>query len=129
LTVASEWPLYKWLFFGFAGRITRAPYFLAFILLSVVQAYPLYRTMLLVPETPAANAWSVIFLGVLIASLVSFFALTVKRLHDLGRAGIESLAIIIPIVSIVAFVYLCMAPGSDAPNAHGRIRNAPPDAA
>lgn len=122
----TEWPLYKWLFFGFEGRVSRAPYFLAFMLLSVIQAYPLYRLMLLPPDVPAAGSWSIMVIAVLLASLVSFFALTVKRLHDLGRAGIESLVIVIPIISIVAFVYLCVVPGTDEANTYGRVRNAPP---
>lgn len=125
MIVLQGLPLYQWLFFRFDGRISRAPYLLAFLLLSVLQGFPFYRFMLVPPESAEAGVWSIIFLFFVIVSLVGMFALTAKRLHDLGRNGLESLIIVIPVLSIIAFVYLCLAPGNVGLNRYGRETNAP----
>ena len=40
---------------------------------------------------------------------------SVKRLHDIGRPGIIALSLFIPVVSIVAFIALCLFPGNPGP--------------
>lgn len=121
----SEWQLFRWFFFQFGGRISRVPYFLGFMLLSIVQAFPFYRFMLVDPASPAGSAWSLMFLFVFFPSVFTLFALTAKRLHDFGRNGIEAIVVALPVISVIAFVYYCLRPGDDGPNAYGRAVNYP----
>ena len=114
-----------WLFFKFQGRVSRAAYFLAGLLLAIAQAFMLYRFTLVPEESQEAQMWAVAFWVMVIASLWSNVALGVKRLHDLGKPGIMAVALFIPIVSIVAFVWLCLYPGDPAPNQFGRRANDP----
>lgn len=114
---------YLWLFLRADGRIGRAVYFLANILIGLVQAFPLYR-ILTVPEgSPEAATWGSIFMVVAFATLWPYVALGIKRLHDLGRPGILAVGLFIPIVMIVAFIALCVMPGNEGPNKYGRNRD------
>jgi len=121
----AETSHYFWLFFKFSGRASRAAYFLAAMLLAVVQAFPLYRFTLVPENSAAAQGWALIFGVALLASLWSNMALVVKRLHDLGRPGIIALSLFVPVVSIVAFLALCLMPGQAGPNQYGARTNAP----
>jgi uncharacterized membrane protein YhaH (DUF805 family) len=69
--------------------------------------------------------WSFIFFIAFIASLWSNIALAVKRLHDLDKPGIAALILFVPVVSIVAFLLLCLFPGQPGPNRYGRRTNEP----
>jgi len=114
-----------WLFFKISGRVSRAAYFLGGLLVAIIQAFPLYR-FTLVPEGSAeSNMWSFIFFIAFIASLWSNIALAVKRLHDLDKPGIAALILFVPVVSIVAFLVLCLFPGQPGPNRYGRRTNEP----
>ena len=114
-----------WLFFKTSGRVSRAAYFLGGSLVAIIQAFPLYR-FTLVPEGSAeSNMWSFIFFVAFIASLWSNIALAVKRLHDLDKPGIAALILFVPVVSIVAFLVLCLFPGQPGPNRYGRRTNEP----
>ncbi|QKC66769.1 DUF805 domain-containing protein [Mesorhizobium loti] len=114
-----------WLFFKISGRVSRAAYFLGGLLVAIIQAFPLYR-FTLVPEGSAeSNMWSFIFFIAFIASLWSNIALAVKRLHDLDKPGIAALILFVPVVSIVAFLLLCLFPGQPGPNRYGRRTNEP----
>jgi uncharacterized membrane protein YhaH (DUF805 family) len=114
-----------WLFFSFSGRVGRAAYFLAGLLLAIVQAFFLYR-MLLAQEAGLTDTfWANGFMATFFLSLWSNVALGVKRLHDIGRPGIIAVALFIPIVSIAAFIALCLMPGNPGPNRYGRHPNSP----
>jgi uncharacterized membrane protein YhaH (DUF805 family) len=124
---------YVWLFFRLSGRIGRAAYALAFLLTIVAMAFPLYQFMRLTgedatavsAESTAARLWALIFCAAAIASVWSLVALSVKRLHDLDQPGIVSLVLFIPVVSIIAFVALCIMPGNPGPNPYGQSSDAP----
>jgi uncharacterized membrane protein YhaH (DUF805 family) len=114
-----------WLFFKTSGRVSRAAYFLGGLLVAIIQAFPLYR-FTLVPEGSAESSmWSFVFFIAFIASLWSNIALAVKRLHDLNKPGIAALILFVPVVSIVAFLVLCLFPGQPGPNRYGRHTNEP----
>jgi uncharacterized membrane protein YhaH (DUF805 family) len=114
---------YIWLFFRFDGRIGRAAYFLANMLIGLIQVYPLYR-ILLVPEGSAeAAGWGLILLLAALLTIWPYLALATKRLHDIGRPGILAIGLVIPLVNVVAFFALCLLPGEDRPNAYGRARD------
>jgi uncharacterized membrane protein YhaH (DUF805 family) len=114
-----------WLFFRFSGRVNRAAYFLAGLLLAVVQAFLLYRLMLVGEDSPSGQGWAVAFWIVMIAAIWSNIALSVKRLHDIGKPGPIALALFIPVISIIAFIALCLIPGNPGPNQYGERTNAP----
>ena len=70
-----------WLFFRFSGRVNRAAYFLAGLLLAVVQAFLLYRFMLVAEDSPAGQGWAVAFWIVMIVAIVSPVAGTTRDAH------------------------------------------------
>jgi uncharacterized membrane protein YhaH (DUF805 family) len=114
-----------WLFFRFSGRVNRAAYFLAGLLLAIVQAFLLYRFTLVPEGTSESQGWAAAFFVVMLVSLWSNVALSVKRLHDIGRPGIIAAALFIPVISIIAFIALCLVPGNPGPNQYGDQPNAP----
>lgn len=127
-----------WLFFRFKGRVNRAAYSLSFLFMLMVVSFPLYQYMRVMPDidvadmaemadvplSAAAQLWSTVFLFVLIAFLWGHIATSIKRLHDIGKPGIMVLSLFIPVVSIVAFVALCIWPGDAGPNRYGQRSNA-----
>ena len=113
-----------WLFFCFRGRVSRAAYFLAGLFLAIVQAFLLYRFTLAPQDSAESQVWALAFWLAMLASLWSNVALGVKRLHDFGKPGIIAAALFIPVISIVAFVALCLFPGDPGPNRYGDRPNA-----
>lgn len=114
-----------WLFFKFSGRVSRAAYFLSGLLLAIIQAFLLYRFTLVPEESTAGQMWAVAFWIVVIVSVWSSVALGVKRLHDIGRPGILAAALFVPVISIVAFIALCLIPGETGANRYGERSNSP----
>ncbi len=114
-----------WLFFRFTGRVSRAAYFLAGLLLAVVQGFLLYRFTLVPEESTAGQGWAAAFWLVMLLAIWSNVALSVKRLHDMGRPGFIAIALFIPVISIIAFIALCLFPGNPGPNQYGQRPNAP----
>jgi uncharacterized membrane protein YhaH (DUF805 family) len=66
-----------------------------------------------------------IFYTAFVATLWPNVVLTIKRLHDLDKPGILAIVLFVPIVSIVAFLVLCLFPGRPGPNRYGGRTNAP----
>ncbi|AZO26589.1 DUF805 domain-containing protein [Mesorhizobium sp. M1B.F.Ca.ET.045.04.1.1] len=116
-----------WLFFKTSGRVSRAAYFLGGLLVALVQAFPLYRFTLVPDGSAESNMWSFVFFLTFLASLWSNIVLAVKRLHDFDKPGIAALVLFVPVVSIVAFLVLCLFPGQAGPNRYGSRTNAPAD--
>lgn len=114
-----------WLFFRMRGRIGRQVFLLATLLVSCAVAFPYYRYMIAPPGSPSAEGWAAVFAVVFVAVVWASFALGVKRLHDLGRPGIAAVALLLPFVSILAFVALCVIPGTPGPNDYGEHPDAP----
>jgi uncharacterized membrane protein YhaH (DUF805 family) len=114
-----------WLFFRTSGRVSRAAYFLGGLLVAVLQAFPLYRFTLVPEGTTESEMWAMLFMIAFLASLWSNVALAVKRLHDLGKPGLMALVLFVPVISIVAFLVLCLFPGNPAPNQYGARTNEP----
>ncbi|PWJ80889.1 uncharacterized membrane protein YhaH (DUF805 family) [Pseudaminobacter salicylatoxidans] len=108
-----------WLFFRFSGRIGRAVYVLAFLLMLVVVSFPLYQHMRFAPGTTASDVWSTVFGLTFIVFLWVHVATSVKRLHDMGKSGLMAIALFIPVVSLVAFVVFCLFPGNEGRNQYG----------
>jgi uncharacterized membrane protein YhaH (DUF805 family) len=116
---------YLWFFFKFSGRVGRAAYILGFLFTLMLVSLPLNQFIRVPEGSPSAQGWSLVFGLTFLAFLWAHIALSVKRLHDLGRPGILSLALFIPVVSIVAFVLLCAMPGNPGPNGYGQFSDTP----
>lgn len=115
----------RWLYLGLSGRINRMAYFLAALFMSVLLAFFLYRSTLAGEVESGGGIWSVLFTLLALISLWSQIALSVKRLHDMGRPGIFALLLLVPFVNAAALVVLCLLPGERGPNAYGKTTNAP----
>jgi uncharacterized membrane protein YhaH (DUF805 family) len=118
-------PNLTWLFFRTTGRVSRAAYFLGGLLVAIAQAFPLYRFTLVPEGTTESETWAMLFGLAFLVSLWSNVALAVKRLHDLGKPGLMAFVLFVPVVSIVAFLVLCLFPGDPGPNRYGSRTNAP----
>ena len=112
-----------WLFFLFKGRVSRAAFFLAGLLLVVIQLFLVYRFTLVPQETAESQVWASLFSLSFLVSIWANVALGVKRLHDLGRPGIFAIVLFIPVISIIAFIALCLMPGEPGPNRYGSDTN------
>ncbi len=114
-----------WLFFGFSGRISRAAYFLAGMLMMVVVVFIAYR-LGLTQETGGNDAlWSGVFSLALLVSLWAQAALGAKRLHDLDKPGLFAALLFVPALNFVTFIALCLIPGTQGANRFGPVTNAP----
>ena len=60
-----------WLFFGFSGRVSRAAFFLAGMLLAILQAFALYRFTLAPEGSGASGLWALLFWGLFFVSVFS----------------------------------------------------------
>lgn len=119
-------PGMAWLFFGLSGRIGRWPFFLASMLLAVIEAFVLYR-LVLTDGTPQADTWSLLFAATWAGTLWPMIALAAKRMHDIGQSAFIAVAVLIPGLSVVAFFALCFWPGTPGPNRYGARTNAAGD--
>lgn len=109
----------SWVLFGFKGRIGRKSFWLAALLMILVQAVVIAQVVSIPEDSPAFILWGFVILAVWIASAWAAFALAVKRLHDIGLPGLLALALLVPAISIIAFLLLAFLPGSQETNEHG----------
>jgi uncharacterized membrane protein YhaH (DUF805 family) len=114
-----------WAFFKFSGRIGRAPYILGFLFMTVAISFPLYQFMRVPEDSDAARLWSLVFGASMLAFLWAHVAFSVKRLHDMDKPGLLAVVLFIPVISVVAFIALCVMPGSQGSNRYGRYANMP----
>ncbi len=114
-----------WLFFGFSGRISRAAYFLAGLLMMVVVVFITYRMIMAQESGQSGALWETLLSVVLLASLWAQAALGAKRLHDFGKPGLFAALLFIPFFNFIAFVALCLIPGTEGANQYGATSNAP----
>ena len=120
MTGAPDHPLtVRWVLFGFRGRIGRKSFWLAALLMILIQAATIAQVVSIPEESPAFVLWGFVILAIWIASAWAAFALAVKRLHDLDLPGILAFGLLIPAVSIIAFLLLAFLPGSPDTNRHG----------
>ena len=114
-----------WLFFGFSGRVSRAAYFLAGLLMMIVVVFIAYRMTLAQEAGGDGAAWSIVFSLALLVSLWAQAALGAKRLHDLDKPGLFAALLFVPALNFVTFIALCLIPGTPGQNRYGQFTNAP----
>lgn len=110
-----------WLFFSLKGRISPAVYFLAGLLLLIVQMFLLYRFTLAPHESAAQGGWALAFWVAVMVSAWSNIALTGKRLHDFGRPAWW--ALITLVIGFIVFIVLSFVKGNPGPNQYGASTN------
>lgn len=124
----SERETWFWLFFRLSGRIDRTVYVLAMIFLNVVMGVPFleyWKEIIATSGATNGSFWETAFVIAFIVCGWSSIALSVKRLHDLGKPGILAIAMFIPVVLLIAFFLIALWPGDPGPNRFGRRPNAP----
>lgn len=112
-----------WLFFRFSGRVSRAPFFLAGLLIALAQLFCLYQFSQVPQDSPAGQGWALAFWLVFLLSLWTNVSLGVKRFHDFDKPGIFSISLFLPVVSIAVFLLLCLYPGMPGPNRYAVTTN------
>jgi uncharacterized membrane protein YhaH (DUF805 family) len=113
-----------WLFFGFSGRISRAAYFLAGLLMMIVVVFLVYR-LTLAQESGGGAFWETLLSAVMIASLWAQAALGAKRVHDIDKPGLFAALLFVPLLNFIVFVALCLIPGTPGANQYGQTTNRP----
>lgn len=114
---------YLWLFFGFSGRVSRAAYIPAGLLLYLARFFPVYRIIAADGVESIEAFWGGVFLIVVGGTLISHIALSVKRFHDMGRSG--WFAALFLVGDFLVYLFLCIAPGNAGPNRYGAKTDAP----
>ena len=127
-------------FFGFKGRVRRSSYFFGAIgamavwtvlCVSLVAAIAVANGAYIDPEAQSflvredvvieGEPWMGIAFGVIaLLGLWVSAALTVKRWHDVGMTGWFALLTLPPFANCMMFVLLCLLPGTEGANKHGR---------
>ncbi len=115
----------RWLFFGFSGRISRMAYLLAGLLMMLAVVFITYRLMLAEQYGTDGSGWELMLTIVLIASLWAQAALGAKRFHDFDKPGLFAALLFVPALNFIAFVALCIIPGTAGPNQFGQATNGP----
>ena len=116
---------FVWLFLKLGGRLSRKAYALAAALMIVVQVFVLYRIGLAEEDSTEIGLWTLGLFLTFPLILWASFALSVKRLHDLGKPGALAVLLFIPMLSAIVFVVLCLIPGDKGANPYGDAPNVP----
>ena len=125
--VEGQRPNLTWLFFGWSGRLSRAPFALGWAFWLMLLSAALARIMIVPKEDPSFLLWAFVFFGVAIASTVSSIMMTIKRLHDMNLPVPLIICLFIPAISFFALIAFMVWPGTPGPNDYGRLPDRPKD--
>ena len=126
-TVEEQGPSLTWLFFGWSGRLSRAPFALGWAFWLMLLSAALTQIVMVPKEDPSFLFWSFVFVGVGIASTVSSILLTIKRLHDMNLPVPLIICLFIPAISFFALIAFLVWPGTNGANDYGSVPNRPKD--
>ncbi|MGB3875117.1 MAG: DUF805 domain-containing protein [Shinella zoogloeoides] len=118
-------PTLAWLFFGWSGRLSRAPFALGWAFWLMLLSAALTRIVVVPKEDPAFLFWAFAFFIVAIVSTVSSIMLTIKRLHDMNLPLPLIVCLFIPAISFFALFVFLVWPGTPGPNDYGRLPDQP----
>ncbi|MCR9236750.1 MAG: DUF805 domain-containing protein [Alphaproteobacteria bacterium] len=116
-----------WAMLKFSGRMNREEYWWAnaFLLgISLVAFRMLFAGSIELSsdgEILLPDALMAPFFMIMIASLYVTFAISVKRLHDLGWPGIVACVFLFPAIGLLAFLLLGLLKGNNEPNKYGMV--------
>ena len=125
--VEEQRPSLAWLFFGWSGRLGRAPFALGWAFWLMLLSAALTRIVIVPKDDPSFLFWSFVFVGIGLVSTVSSLLLTIKRLHDMNLPVPLIICLFIPAISFFALIAFLVWPGTNGPNDHGRVPNRPKD--
>ncbi len=111
--------------FSFHGRVNRAWYFWHTLLDGAV-AFGLILAIVIVGSVLGNLLFVLPAVGVVVAAAIAELAITVKRLHDIGRPGWHWWLLLIPFYNIYLGLSLLFKRGSIGPNEFGADPLAPP---
>lgn len=100
--------------FTFEGRINRAKYFGYSLLLSFILMFIGY----IAEYTDSTFLVYIYLISAIIVSVINI-CLTIKRLHDIERAGTHYFLLLIPLYNIYLQLLLLFKKGTDGPNQYG----------
>ena len=103
--------------FSTKGRVNRAWFFWHILLDDLVIAGA-GAALLWAPDV-LAPIFKLPMAGVTLGAAWAAIAITVKRLHDMGRPGRHFLFMLIPIVNIIFGLQLLFTPGDEGDNEYG----------
>jgi uncharacterized membrane protein YhaH (DUF805 family) len=108
-----------WLLFGFDGRIARRSFILGQLFMLAIFAVVVTRIVAVKDNDSATIFWGFVFIAFIGVSIVSSFALVVKRLHDLSLPGALALILCVPTLNILFVIALMALPSKPEVNEHG----------
>ncbi len=115
---------YKWLFFGFRGRISRQAYWLAFFFIVAILGFALQPAI--DPQTGTLSLrGGGLAAAALLVAVIANLAIGVKRLHDFNAPGLFAIALFIPFLSVIATLVIGLLPGNQGPNRFGKAPDVP----
>jgi len=113
---------------GFSGRFSRNEYFVAVTLMSLVNvalflimAFAISAIHSLLPDIKPSTIMLLLLLAEVLAAVPTLpftIGATVRRLHDLGRSGSQTLLVFVPIVGQILAFELLFKPAPE----HGQRR-------
>lgn len=124
MAAADEAPGMIWLLFSPSGRLGRQPYAMSILLWLALQGVTASQMFANEHHDASLALWTLALIVVTLASVVSLFMLTIKRLHDIGQPAVVALLLFVPVVSFLALIALLLWP-STPPNAYGEFTNRP----
>lgn len=104
--------------FSARGRANRSWYFWH-IVLDDVLIITLAIALLLVGDAFGSGLVVFPLVGLIVAGFWAGTAITVKRLHDLGRSGWDWFLLLVPLYNVYLGCILLFKKGTDGPNAFG----------
>lgn len=118
------------LYASFSGRASRREYwlFIAFHLVvslafMVVTSYlahhrpPIQHPGVVLPENVMGSVW----LGYIVLTALPYFAVTTRRLHDLGQSGWWALMLLVPVIGPAYVLQQVAQRGQASDNAYGPV--------
>jgi len=113
-----------WLLFSPSGRIGLGVFALAVLFWAVLPGVPIAQMAANQHDDARLALWTLALVIVGLVSMVSLIMLSIKRVHDMGFAGIFAFLLFVPIASLVALIAFFFWP-SAGPNDFGEFTNHP----
>lgn len=112
-------PTVRWVLFGFSGRIARQSFILGQLFMLALFAFVVARIVAVEGDESATVFWGIAFLGLGALSAWSSFAMTAKRLHDIGQPGILAAILLVPWINVIFVLALMVLPSQPRTNPYG----------
>lgn len=127
---ANLTPSVAWLLLSPIGRVSREPYWLGFMLVTVIFLVSLNAGTPLPEDTEMtpAEVMSYIEANSLFPFLYFFLiwvelALVIKRCQDIGLSGFLAVLVLVPVVNFISVLILGLMPSSPDANRYGPLPN------